>query len=84
MVFCADIGSIKKGNFAWARGVPSDNGLTKIYSKKDIHDLVSAVAEDLNSGCSVAMGFECSLFVPIADDFIGSWIPPSPQGGRGK
>jgi hypothetical protein len=68
IVFCADIGSIKKGNFAWARGVAIDNGFTEVYSKKDIHELVAAVAEDINAGSSVAMGFECPLFVPITDD----------------
>jgi len=68
IVFCADIGSIRKCNFAWARGIATGNGLTELYSKNDIHELVDAAAEDLNAGASVAMGFECPLFVPISED----------------
>jgi hypothetical protein len=33
-----------------------------------IDDLIEAVAEDLGHGVSVALGFECPLFVPVPED----------------
>lgn len=63
-IFCADIGSVKAGNFGWfgagpgARPVPGST----------IDELVSAVAKKINDGQKVALGFECPLFVPIRNE----------------
>ncbi|MBM3678945.1 MAG: hypothetical protein FJW96_13870 [Actinobacteria bacterium] len=64
VIYCADVGSVPKGNFGWARSgiegkVEFHDGGTEIV------DLVSAVARDIERGCPVALGFECPLFVPV-------------------
>ena len=64
VVFCADVGSVKRGRFGWARGQPqSDDFLLE----DSIEKLVQAVADDLRSGALVALGFECPLFVPLRE-----------------
>lgn len=66
VVYCADIGSVKGGKFGWAGRCigpnPQESGGT------DIQCLVAQVAQDLNSGRKVALGFECPLWVPVACD----------------
>lgn len=64
VVYCADIGSIKKGNFGWAR--EDDGGTTK--GGADISKLVGSLAADVKTSTRVALGFECPLYVPIPDD----------------
>ena len=59
-VFCADIGSIVKGNFGWA-----DNHGAKHQGKGSIEKFAAKVSESLASGQSTAVGFECPLFVPL-------------------
>jgi hypothetical protein len=66
VVYCADIGSVVRGRFGWARSeeqgeVRSHRGGTEIV------DLVEAVAADLGDGRAVALGFECPLFVPVPE-----------------
>ncbi len=60
-IFCADIGSVMRGNFGWY-GLhfdgTSDEGT-------DIQALGSAVASSLNQQRSVALGFEAPMFVPL-------------------
>ena len=63
-IYCADIGSIKTNNFGWARGVQGED----TSSSADISELPRSVAADLNADRGVALGFECPLYVPIADD----------------
>jgi hypothetical protein len=66
VIWCADIGSIKKKNFGWCRGE-----LGKINSFSigtSIEDFAIGIAKDLSSGYKVAIGFECPLFLPIPDD----------------
>ena len=65
-IYCADIGSIKNGNFGWAvvhgdrqRGGKEIGGLAD--------DLVGSLAADNK----VALGFECPLWVPVPDDPSG-------------
>lgn len=63
VIWCADIGSIKKKNFGWCRG--------RIGNKDDfllgssIQDFADGIAKDISNGYKVALGFECPLFVPI-------------------
>jgi hypothetical protein len=64
IVYCADVGSIAAGNFAWARGRPDG----PFEDGTDIVELASRVADDLDRSRSVALGFECPLFVPLPRD----------------
>ncbi len=61
-VICADIGSVKQGNFAWydSSGASGDRPSA----------LASRVADLLNMRRRVALGFECPLFVPLPEDEI--------------
>ncbi len=62
-IYCADIGSVAAGNFAWfgeCEGSPAVRGTT-------MPGLADAVAGDLRAGRHVALGFECPLFVPLRD-----------------
>lgn len=67
VIYCGDVGSVAKNHFGWAR---QDVGRTRssLARGRDIRQLAGAIATDLNRGGSVALGFECPLFVPIADD----------------
>lgn len=64
VAYCADIGSVRQGNFGWAQANEGDVEETG----RDINDLAGAVARDLSAGRPVALGLECPLFVPIRDD----------------
>src|SRR6266436_3686374 len=67
VIHCADIGSIRRGNFGWAR-LAIDAADTACNTGCDIHSFADAIASDINAGHRVALGFECPLFVPIPDD----------------
>jgi hypothetical protein len=56
---CADVGSVKKGNFGWADSEGSEG--TKPS------ELAAKVAAALSEKRSVALGFECPLHVPVPD-----------------
>jgi len=58
-IACADIGSVSQGNFAWDA---SDGAAGTLPS-----ELAAHVARLLNSRESVALGFECPLFVPVPE-----------------
>lgn len=63
---CADIGSVKKGRFGWARvQLPR---VEPPYQASSIRELVESLAHDLVEGVPVALGLECPLFVPIPAD----------------
>jgi hypothetical protein len=80
VVYCADIGSVDKGNFGWARLFCEDE---KVYTTgNDLHELVKAIAEDLNKDLPVALGFECPLFVPITEDPSGLTRSRPGEGNR--
>ncbi len=62
-VYCADIGSVAAGSFAWfgeCGSAPAVRGTT-------MPGLAEAVAKDLKAGLRVALGFECPLFVPLRE-----------------
>jgi hypothetical protein len=64
-IYCADVGSIKQGNFGWARtGFPAFD-LERHRGGTEIVELVDAVDGDLTNGVRVALGFECPLVVPV-------------------
>lgn len=65
VVYCADVGSVGKGNFGWAR-LDVVGGSTHV--SRDIEELVAAAAGDLREERPVALGFECPLWVPLPAD----------------
>lgn len=62
-VACADIGSIKAGNFGWCLQRPGQ----KVVQGNDIDVFCDEIASSLAAGASVALGFEAPLFVPVRD-----------------
>ena len=67
IVYCADVGSIPRGRFGWARG-DSDAPESGLQGGTDIRKLVQSIADDLDQGRKVTLGFECPLFVPLRDE----------------
>jgi hypothetical protein len=76
-VFCADVGSVAKKNFGWAR---LHEGA--LATGSDIAAFANALVEDLNAGRRVALGFECPLFVPITEDPRGLTAARPGEGDR--
>lgn len=66
-VFCADIGSIARGSFAWARRIPAANQ-EEVHHAESIEALVIAVVDALRNGEPVALGFEAPMFVPVPEN----------------
>lgn len=67
VVYCADIGSVMRGNFGWAR-LACDVATEPCTTGQDIAEFADLIAADLNAGANVALGFECPLFVPVPED----------------
>lgn len=62
-VFCADVGSVRSGNFGWACSLST--GEAQDHDSSSPADLAEAVADQLHRGKPAALGFECPLFVPV-------------------
>lgn len=64
-IYACDIGSTlpNSSNFAWIRCVPDENEIP--HGNSDIESLIKYLAEDLQKGWSVAIGFESPLFLPV-------------------
>ena len=62
VIYCADIGSIAKNKFGWARLNCTETPASE--AGQDISDFADRIADDLNSNHPVALGFECPLFIP--------------------
>jgi hypothetical protein len=67
VVYCADIGSVPRGRFGWARGEHREDIEEQPSSGTDISDLADSLAADVAADRPVALGFECPLFVPVPD-----------------
>ena len=66
-VCCADIGSVQRGNFGWAlRDYPTP--LHEVPERASIAEFADEIEKRLRAGRSVALGFECPLFVPFRED----------------
>ena len=80
VVFCADVGSVKSGNFGWARSKSDTAAIADHDSSRPAH-LAEAVVQELRLGHPVALGFECPLFVPVSalDTALGA-----ARGGEGN
>jgi len=81
IVHCADIGSVSRGNFGWAR-LAIDEPSAACTTGHDIGKFADAIATDLNSEAHVAVGFECPLFVPIPEDPEGLTSARPGEGDR--
>lgn len=62
VIYACDVGSVKKGKFAWARVVP---GLGNPKASTSINHLVTQLLQDITEGLSIALGFEAPLFLPV-------------------
>jgi len=65
IIYAADIGSVAKGRFGWWRRMttsPTGRGGSRP------EELVNAVADDLEGGRPVALGFECPLWMDLPRD----------------
>ncbi len=67
-VYCADVGSIKQGNFGWVRKEVPAGEVERHRGGTEILGLVDTVVQDLAASVPVALGFECPLFVPVPED----------------
>lgn len=67
IIYAADIGSVEKGNFGWARRatLPVES---ELRGGNAPGSLVADVAADLRRGAPVALGFECPQWLDIRDD----------------
>lgn len=81
VVFCADVGSVKAGNFSWARGEVTSAAPVE-HDQASPQDLASAVAAELVNGRPVALGFECPLFVPVPEDALQLGMARQGEGSR--
>ena len=62
-ICCADIGSVQQGNFGWA-SLPA----VAAADHASPRSLAEFVSTRLRANQRVALGFECPLWVPIADE----------------
>jgi len=81
ILHCADIGSVSRGNFGWARLAVDEPGAS-CTTGRDIAEFAEVVAADLNAGAHVAIGFECPLFVPVPDSPVGVTSARLGEGDR--
>lgn len=82
-VFCADVGSIPRDRFAWARRIPSTED-EEVHQPESIESLAASVVHLLHDGEPVALGFEAPMFVPVTEqaEQLGKARPcdaPSPS-----
>ena len=72
IIYACDVGSTrccaKTGlpSFAWARVNPEDGA---IQVSSYIDKLVQHLESDIQQGCSIALGFEAPLFIPVPEDW---------------
>jgi hypothetical protein len=66
VVYCADVGSIPRKRFGWARGTVGGSG-RKPAGGGSIEDLVREIKKDLSKAVPVALGFECPLWAPFRE-----------------
>lgn len=65
-VFCADVGSLARDNFGWARRIPAETDAVA-HVPSSIESFADAAAAELQQGRPVALGFEMPLFVPVPE-----------------
>lgn len=62
-IYTCDIGGIRSGNFGWARCVPEEKA--NLIGSTDISRLIDCLQKDMENLMSIALGFECPLFIPV-------------------
>ncbi|MDE2805351.1 MAG: hypothetical protein OXN18_09435 [Gemmatimonadota bacterium] len=80
MICCADIGSVVNDRFGWA--AHSGDPDREEWSGKDIREFAQFVADRLAVKRKVALGFECPLWIPIADEPSSLTRARSGEGNR--
>jgi len=80
-IACADVGSEARGNFGWAV-CDLPGAVKKVPDSGSIKTFADAVLERLRSGRSVALGFECPLFVPLRAEPSDLTRPRAGEGNR--
>ena len=80
IVYCADIGSVKRGNFGWARAQVDAPEQMLFGVSPD--DLATHVAADLSAGSNVALGFECPLYIPLRESVEEMMLARAGEGNR--
>ena len=81
IIYAADIGSVKKKNFGWARleyGSHSDD----ITSDTCIKSFAQHIREDISKRLRVSLGFECPLFLDLPEDPIELTSARTGEGSR--
>ena len=72
LIYACDIGTTRCStktrlpSFAWARLNP-ENGTIQVSSY--IERLIQQLEADIRQGCSIALGFEAPLFIPVPEDW---------------
>jgi len=79
VTYAADIGSIKKKRFGWARNEVASDIITNGVC---ITEFADSIVKDIKSGYNVALGFECPLFVPLYKDPIKLTSSRQGEGSR--
>lgn len=64
-ICCADIGSVKRKEFGWAAVSGPDR---KEDSGSCIVEFAEFVGRELEAGAKVSLGFECPLWIPVAEE----------------
>jgi hypothetical protein len=67
VIYCADIGSVKRRKFGWAR-LAADEPSAICTRGCGIRAFADFISTDLSAGAGVAAGFECPLFIPLPED----------------
>lgn len=67
MICCADIGSVANGKFGWAGRHPGAANREE-RSGTDMKEFTQFISRTLADGEKVSLGFECPLWIPVADE----------------
>jgi hypothetical protein len=71
LIYCADIGSVLRGAIRLGADRPRRRrSRDTSWWHTEIIELVQSVADDLDAGRSLALGFECPLFVPVPEEAL--------------
>jgi hypothetical protein len=82
VIYCADIGSVPRNRFGWARGDPAAAELERHRGGTEIVELADSVAVDVQAGRALAVGFESPLFVPVPEEPLRLGAARRGEGNR--
>lgn len=81
-IYCADIGSVANRRFGWARTEAAGHEIERHRGGTEIDELVDAVSADLIAGRTVALGFECPLYLPVPEQALQLGRARAGEGNR--